>query len=278
MLQTNRAGSTNRWVRLNENEVGRPHYRPKKNPVLPANQSVAQPFPYTALSPDGQTLELVHWSLRDIFAATVQTALKPQTLFTVGWGQPFTEQGGATPVNKTYLYTNLQTQNGLLPNPQSFLVNSLRQVVRNDIFLGDLMNWLFSTLGTMQCGDLNRIYFQAALAEIPGAQAGVFVGATDVANAGARVYPNGVAAPSWPTVHNQYSMQTGLNDPSLGGAPDMGVVINQGRSFNFVVDPTQDVIKNAGAGWTTATGTTSGGTGLDCEIVWEGVLARSLAG
>ena len=267
-------GPESRWVRLTEHEVGRPHFRPKRNPVTPAGTASASgaimPFPYQAVTSDGQSLELVRWSLRDIFSALVATVLQAQQLFVVGNGQPFTPQGGTTAKNKTFLEANIQTQNGVLPNPQSFLVSSIRQIIRASIAVIDMVNWMYSTLGQLQCGDLNRIYFQAAMAEVTSAQTVPFVGAVG------SVYTGALLGAGWPTVHNQYSMSTGLMDPNIG-AIDQGVVINQGRQFNFLIDPTQDALLYT-AGWTTQNGTNQAGSGLEIEIVLDGVLARSLAG
>lgn len=276
MLIRNSSGPRERWVPISEHEVGRPHFRPTRNPVLPAGAGVpggpVQNFPYNAISAtNGQSLELVTWTLYDTFIADVLTKMIVQSLFAVGQGQPFTPLGGATAINKTYLYSDITTFNGLLPPPQSFLIRYIRQRVRSDIFLQDLVNWMYSTLGTLQCGDLQRQYFLAPMADIPTAQGTPFVGAPG------SVYTKSVAGVGWPTVHSRYDMRTELNDPNLGGVPDIGVVINQGRQFYFQLDPTQDTVNYPG-GWTTIAGSTDGGTGIFAQIILEGVLARSLSG
>ena len=271
-IRTKGAGpSAPRWVRLNETEVGRPHFRLKKNPVAASSSQSSTVFPY---APELQTLELVRWALFDVAEAVYNIQLKPFMLFVTGQGQPTTPQGNATAYNKTALTTNLATQNGVLPNPQSLLVSTIRQAVRGDLSPGDLMNLSFSTLATLQCGDLQRIYFQELLGNIPGAATGVYVGAIN-----ATTYTGNIVAPGWPTAHNVYSLQTGLTDPNTGG-PDLGVIINQGRSFQVILDPTQNPALFTG-GWTTRnTGATAGlgGNGFQLWIYLDGVLARSLQG
>jgi hypothetical protein len=258
-------------VRLNEHEVGRPHFRPTKNPAVVTSQSVnPSAFPYTGQQ---QTLELVRWALRDTFIALASTGIQlvQFSLFTVGIGQPFTPQGAVAATNKNKFHTNVQLQNGGLPNPQSMLVSSIRQVLRSDIYYSDMLNLLFATLATLQCGDMNRQYFEGLLAEIPGAQAGINVGFVTAGD----ITHGSVMSPGWQTVHNVYSLQTGLQDPNIGG-PDLGVVINEGRSFSFILDPTLNstVVAN---GWTTHT-SAANGTGFQGWILLDGVLARSLAG
>lgn len=274
-LRTN-SGPRERWVPISEYEVGRPHFRPTRNPVMPAqtpgSASPVQSFPYNAISQNtGQSLELVTWTLYDTFMALVNTKMIVQTLFAIGQGQPFTPLGGTSAVNKNYLYSDITTFNGLLPPPQSFLVRYIRQRVRSDIFLQDLLNWMFSTLGTLQCGDLQRQYFLAPMADIPTAQGTPYV------TVPGSVYSKSIAGVGWPTVHSRYDMRTELNDPNLGGVPDIGVVINQGRQFYFQLDPTQDIV-NYPTGWSTTAGSTSGGTGIFAQLILEGVLARSLSG
>ena len=94
------SGPRERWVPISENEVGRPHFRPTRNPVLPAGSQAAQPFPYTAQSADGQSLELVTWTIYDTFMALVNTQMITQTLFVSGQGQPFTPLGGTSALTK----------------------------------------------------------------------------------------------------------------------------------------------------------------------------------
>ena len=272
MLLRTASGPRERWVPISEHEVGRPHFRPTRNPVLPTNSGAVQNFPYMATDPTtGQSLELVTWTLYDTFMADVLTQMIVQQLFSIGQGQPFTPLGGTSAVNKTALYSDITTFNGLLPPPQSFLTRFIRQRIRSDIYLQDLVNWMYSTLGTLQCGDLQRQYFLAPLADIPTAQGAPFVGAPG------SIYTKSVASVGWPTVHNRYDMRTELNDPNIGGVPDIGVVINQGRQFYFQLDPTQDTVNHPG-GWTTTAGSTDGGTGIFAQIILEGVLARSLSG
>ena len=63
-IRTKGAGpSAPRWVRLNETEVGRPHFRLKKNPVAASSSQSSTVFPY---APELQTLELVRWALFDV--------------------------------------------------------------------------------------------------------------------------------------------------------------------------------------------------------------------
>jgi len=262
--------SFRRWTRLSEHEIGRPRYRPTKNPITAAAATIPGTFPYTS---QPQTLELVRWALRDTFIGLAGAGIQlvQFSLFTVGQGQPFTPQGGVAATNKNKFHTNVNLQNGGLPNPQSMLISSVRQVLRANVFYTDMLNLMYATLATLQCGDMNRQYFEGLLGEIPGAQSGIdfgFYTAGDVTH-------GSIMNPGRPIAHNVYSLQTGLQDPNIGG-PDLGVVINEGRSFSFILDPTLNstVVAN---GWTTIAAA-SQGTGFQGWILLDGVLARSLAG
>lgn len=269
-IQSNVGPSFRRWTRLSEHEIGRPRYRPTKNPITAMAAAIPGTFPYTS---QPQTLELVRWALRDTFIglAGAGVQLVQFSLFTVGMGQPFTPQGAAAATNKNKFHTNVSLQNGGLPNPQSMLISSIRQVLRANIFYTDMLNLMYATLATLQCGDMNRQYFEGLLAEIPGAQTGIDVGFITVAD----IAHGSVMNPGRPIAHNVYSLQTGLQDPNIGG-PDLGVVINEGRSFSVLLDPTLNstVVAN---GWTTIAAA-SQGTGFQGWILLDGVLARSLAG
>jgi hypothetical protein len=264
------------WNRLTEAEVGRPHFRAKKNPITASGQTVNY-FPVDAVAANGEALELVAWALRDTVMALVSKQLTtPLKLFVSGSGAAYTPFGGTTAFNKPELYANVASQTGLLPNPQSFLVSHMRQIIRGDIFVGDLMLLAYNTLYSLQCGDMSRIYFEEPGAILPSAQSGLFIQQLGSLNP----FTGSVSSIGWPTAHNVASLQTGLKDPSLNGAPDMGVVINQGRQFVFIIDPTQGYFNGSvftGAGWSTVAAA-SGGTGLSIMIELCGVLARSLAG
>jgi len=273
MLQTIQPSvgpGSRRWVRLSEHQVGRPHFRPTKNPAVQQSTANAGMFPYTS-SP--QILELVAWALRDTFIALASTGIQlvQFQLFTVGRGQAFTPQGAAAATVKNNFHTNVQLQNGGLPNPQSMLVSSVQQVLRGNIFYADMLNLMYATQAQLLCGDMQRPYLDAIFGEIPAAQAGIQVGFVTAGD----ITHGSIMSPGWQTVHNVYSLQTGLQDPSIGG-PDLGVVINEGRSFSFVLDPTLNstVVAN---GWTTTTAANQG-TGIQGWILLKGVLARSLAG
>jgi len=269
-LESSVGPGSRRWVRLTEHEIGRPHFRPIKNPIVAAPSGAPSIFPYTT-SP--QQLELVRWALRDTFIALAGAGVQlvQFQLFTIGKGQAFTPQGAAAATNKNQFHTNVQLQNGGLPNPQSMLVSSIRQVLRANIFYTDMLNLMYATLATLQCGDMERKYFEGLLAEIPAAQAGIQVGFVTAGD----ITHGSVMTPGWQTVHNVYSLQTGLQDPNIGG-PDLGVIINEGRAFSLILDPTLNstVVAN---GWSTIAAA-SQGTGFQGWILLDGVLARSLAG
>jgi hypothetical protein len=267
-----------RWTQIDASEVGRPHYRFRRNPV-PSTTTQGGGFPYGTISSDGQELELVEWGLYDYAEAAVATQMQTLTYFKVGLGQPLVVVGGAGAApSKTLLHTNLDSQNGVLPNPQSMLVRTLRCRIRPNIGLADLINVGFATFAQFQAGDLNRPYFQGPAADIPTAQDGIY-GATAVATGAAST---GALAMGWPTIHNQYDLRTGLIDPNIG-APDQGVVINQGRTFSFSLNPGLSPTFNDNTSantipWTTLAGGASGGTGVAYWAVLQGVLARAKAG
>lgn len=247
-----------------------PHFRPKRNPATMISTASPASFPYAS---PVQSLELVRWALRDYFEAVAGAGIQLILfqLFTVGQGQPFTPQGAAAPTNKNKFHTNVQLQNGGLPNPQSMLVSSIRKIIREDIYYTDFLNLQESTLATLQCGDMQRIYFEGLFAEIPGAQAGIEVGFVTAGD----ITTGSLMHAGWSTVDNRYSLQTGLMDPNIN-APDLGVVINEGRAFQFLLDPTLDSTRVSN-GWTTIAAASSG-TGVAGWVLLDGVLARSLAG
>ncbi|MGA8224010.1 MAG: hypothetical protein WB780_20340 [Candidatus Acidiferrales bacterium] len=223
-------------------------------------------------------LELVKFDLYDaVLAPTVATVMPITNLFTIGLNESILPIGAGANINKTLAHTNFDSTNRQLPPPQSFLVTSLRQAIKGGsgiagICFVDANNIQYSTIGNFWAGSTKRSYFQGLMGDIPCAQNQLFGGAFGT--------PVGVG--TWlgfgyPMVHNQYSLQTGLIDPSTG-QPDQGVVINQGRTFYFSWDPTLN-ITDAQTPWKTgAAGGATAGVGFFDYVFLCGIMARAIAG
>ena len=282
------------WTRRNEHFVGHPEFRAKRNPAssqnlaTPASPGAASPqyFPYAGVGNNGESLEIVAWSLRDTWLALASTGIFLNSLiylFVSGQNTPLQPIGATSSFNKPDLLCNINSNTGQLANPQSFLVGHIKQIVRGDIFQADMLNLAHATLYQFLCGDLNRPYLDEPGVKIPTGEAAIQV---QYPGSGANLPTKSISSMGWATVHNGWSASTNLLDPSLAdasypnGKPDMGIVINQGRQFKFTVDPTQFSFINATVaqgGWTTTTAA-AGGQGIQDSIELIGCLARSLAG
>jgi hypothetical protein len=287
-------GSQRNWNRRNEHFVGHPEFRAKRNPASSANLATpaapgsASPqfFPYAGVGANGESLEIVAWSLRDSLIALASTGIflnSLQYLFTSGQNTAYQPLGATSSFNKPDLLCNINSNTGQLAYPQSFLVGHVKQLIREDIYIKDMLNLANSTLYQFLCGDLNRPYLDEPGKKIPTGEAAIQV---QYPGSGANLPTAGNSSMGWATVHNAWAASTGLLDPSLAdagfpnGKPDMGIVINQGRQFKFTIDPTQFsfiAATVAQGGWTT-TAAASGGTGIQLSIELVGCLARSLAG
>jgi hypothetical protein len=278
--QCGREPRRRRWVELDASDIGRPRGRGfKKNPVPgPQNMfntgsTIASAAAAASNAISSLGLELVQWDLHDSWAAVGSTTLQDVVLFSSGQGQPYNIQGGAAPFpNKTPLQSNIQTQNGVLPAPQSFLLRGMSQVATGTgagaatapIAVLDLHNLAFNTLATVKCGDVNRIYFQSFWGDVPTAQNTIY-------GAGGALAGISELGIGWPSIHNVYSLMTGLWDPNIG-AVDQGIVINQMRLFQHILQFGQNPIIGT-AGWATVAT-----NGVVNAVKWHGVLARSMAG
>ena len=123
MLQTITSSvgpSFRRWTRLSEHEIGRPRYRPTKNPITAPAASIPGTFPYTS---QPQTLELVRWALRDTFIGLAGAGIQlvQFSLFTVG------QEGGVDFVkNEPGLVDNFINEFFVKPDdPNGVMINSL---------------------------------------------------------------------------------------------------------------------------------------------------------
>jgi hypothetical protein len=230
------------------------------------------PFPNTPFQ--NVSLQLLAWNLRDsdvILADKLWNAIRQ--LFTTGQNGALTPFGGTTSFSKPVLLANIQSNNGLLPSPQSFLVSHLRQILRADVTGQDLLNLLYSTYYQFVAGDQNWVYFEGPGAVLPSGATMPYVGVNGSTYTGA----NSIQGVGWPTTHNVASIRTGLFDPSIG-AEDQGYNIAQNKQFRFNLDPTQfsfiaDTV--AQGGWSTQN---TGGTGIQISIELCGVLARGMNG
>ena len=282
MLQTQHsAGPGRSWNRVSEYEVGRPKLRFKRNPVPAAAIAGTNPdgspamFPYPQNSQTyNATLQLLAWNLRDTYVILANKTWNAVIqLFTTGQNGALSTFGAATQINKPVMLANVQSNNGLLPSPQSFLVTHLRRILRSDIGNADLTNLMYSTYLQFVAGDQNWVYFEGPSGVLPGGAVqpnSPYVGTT---YAGA----NSINGVGWPTVHNVASIKSNLYDPTIG-AEDMGYNISQNKQFRVNFDPTQfsfiaDTV--AQGGWAT---TNAGGTGIQDSTELCGVLARSMNG
>lgn len=268
------------WNRVTEFEVGRPRLRARKNPV-PASSGTGvnadgtpNVFPFPGTTFQNATLQLLAWNLRDTYIVLADKLWNAVTqLFTTGQNGALTPFGGTTAFNKPLILANVQSNNGLLPSPQSFLVSHLRQILRSDIANQDLQNLLYSTYYQFVAGDQNWVYFEGPGAVLPSGATQPYVGYTGSTQGGV----NSISGVGWPTTHNVASVRSGLYDPTIGGE-DMGYNIAQNKQFRFNLDPTQfsfiaDTV--AQGGWTTQN---TGGTGIQLSIELCGVLARGMNG
>jgi hypothetical protein len=276
MHQTHCAGpglQRREWNRVSEYEVGRPKLRARKNPV-PASSGSGSVFPFPGTPFQDVNLQLLAWNLRDTLVVLANKTFNAiQQLFTTGQNGALSAFGSATAYNKPILLANIQSNNGLLPSPQSFLVSHLRQIVRADICVADIMKLGYSTYYSFVAGDQNWVYFEGAGAALPTAGTGPVSSYTGSNQGGV----NSTTTMGWPTMHNVASLRSGLMDPTIG-AEDQGYNIAQNKQFRFNIDPTQ---------WDFTSGTVTiggysvanaGGNGMQIMIELCGVLARGMNG
>jgi hypothetical protein len=262
------------WNRVSEYEVGRPKLRAKRNPV-PATAGSGVTFPFGMVDPTtNATLQLLAWNLRDSDIILPNKSFNViRQLFTTGQNGALTPFGSTTPFNKPIILANIQSNNGLLPSPQSFLVSHLRQIIRSDIQLSDLINLAYSTYYQFVAGDQNWVYFEGPGSVLPSGATTPFptvVGSTFTAT-------DSNAGMGWPTTHNVASVRSGLFDPTIN-AEDQGYNIAQNKQFRFLLDPTQFNFTSATVVqgyWNTVN---NEGTGIQLSIELCGVLARGMNG
>jgi hypothetical protein len=276
MLDTHRAGpglQKREWNRVSEYEVGRPRLRARKNPI-PADSGSGAVFPFPNTPYQNATLQLLAWNLRDTDVVLANKTFNTiRQLFTTGQNGSFTPFGGTTAYNKPSLLANIQSNNGLLPSPQSFLVSHLRQIVRADICIADIMKLCYSTYYSFVAGDQNWVYFEGPGAVLPTAGTGPVSSYTG-SNQG---NVNATSTIGWPVTHNVASLRSGLIDPTIG-AEDQGYNIAQNKQFRFNIDPTQWDFTSGSitiGGYTVAN---TGGNGMQISIELCGVLARGMNG
>lgn len=268
------------WNRVTEYEVGRPRLRAKRNPVPSSSGTGIQAdgtpniFPFPGTPFQNFTLQLLAWNLRDSDVILPNKSFNAiRQLFTTGQNGALTPFGSTTPFNKPIILSNIQSNNGLLPSPQSFLVQHLRQILNSQICIADLYGMMSATYYQFVAGDQNWVYFEGPGAVLPS-------GATQVnapyvgSNQGG---VNSISGVGWPTTHNVASLRSGLFDPSIG-AEDMGYNIAQNKQFRFNLDPTQFSFIGgtvAQGAWSTVN---TGGNGVLISIELCGVLARGMNG
>ena len=273
-------GTTSRkrqWTGLCEYEICRPRIRAKRNPV-PQTYGGAQAFPANGVSfvnNQQVSLQLLAWELRDSFVVLqAQTWNVQAILFSNGQNGTLFAFGatGNNGPNKPYLLANVNSNNGLLPSPQSFLATHITQIIRGDIFQADLLNLAYSTYLQFKAGDQLWIYAEGYGAEFPTSEAQIQTGAVGA-------YAASLSGIGWPTGHVNKSLRSGLMDPTTG-TEDPGYNISQNKNMQFIYDPTQfSFIAStiASGGWSTkATG--SDGTGMQISIALRGALARGMSG
>jgi hypothetical protein len=235
-------------------------------------------FPFGAQATvNGATvvLQLLAWELRDTF-----TVLQAQTwnvaaqLFTNGQNGTLFSFGstGNNGPNKPPMLANVNSNNGLLPSPQSFLATHIAQVIRGDIFQTDLLNLAYSTYVQFLAGDQLWVYAEGYGSEYPSSETQIYNGAVGS-------YAASLAGIGWPTNHVNKSLRSGLIDPSTG-TEDPGYNIAQNKNFKMIYDPTQfSFIAStiASGGWATIS-TANHGTGMQISPCLRGVLARGMSG
>jgi len=279
-METTHAGpgtKRRQWTGLCEFEICRPRIRAKRNPVPQAYGS-GQTFPFGAVgyvNNQQVQLQLLAWELRDSF-----TVLQAQTwnvvaqLFTNGVNGTLFSFGSAgnNGPNKPLLLANVNSNNGLLPSPQSFLATHIIQIIRGDIFQADLLNLAYSTYVQFQAGDQLWVYAEGYGAEYP-------TGEAQIQNGASGSYAASLAGLGWPTNHVNKSLRSGLIDPTTN-SEDPGYNIAQNKNFKALYDPTQFSFAAstiASGGWAT-TATASHGTGMQISFCVRGALARGMAG
>lgn len=153
--------------RVEAQEVGRPHFRVRGNPIRTGIlYQFRQPF-------------------YDYYGVTVATALTQQRLFTIPFGQQYTPAGGAA-LTKTIWHTNM-TQSGTLPSPQKLYVKAISLHLANDVAANDLTRFVGDTVLTFLIS--GRDYLQLHAAKFP-AQGGAYGFSAIVASNGLPVADN----------------------------------------------------------------------------------------
>jgi hypothetical protein len=266
-----------RWTGLCEFEICRPRLRARKNPV-PQTFGGAQQFPFAGVgfvNNQQVFLQLLAWELRDSFLVLqAQTWNTPANLFTNGQNGTLFSFGstGNNGPNKPYLLANINSNNGLLPSPQSFLSTHITQIIRGDVYQADLLNLAYSTYLQFKAGDQLWIYAEGYGAEYPNSE-------TQIQSQAVGSYAASLAGLGWPTGHVNKSLRSGLIDPSTN-TEDPGYNIAQNKNMQFIYDPTQfsfNASTIASGGWPTIA-TASHGTGMQISICLRGALARGMSG
>lgn len=172
------------------------------------------------------------------------------------YDRQFTAAGSTTAVSYDYFTTPIggtkykqdtnMTQVGILPNPQSFNVTSLRCYFSGQMVIADINKFLDTYYMEFWVGD--KEYAEGPLSMFPGG-AGV-AGVTTQTNVG--TFSNGLPSPG------------AVMDLRMGNDP-IGIYILQGQNFNVKLKT------NAGFATTAASP-----VGLSLMIVLEGILTRSV--
>jgi hypothetical protein len=243
---------------MEEKEVGRPKYvNFRSNPIVA-----------------GQ-LEYLVQPIFDFYGIAVATLATKQQLFATAIGTSYTPAGGAA-FTKTGYHTNL-VQNGMLDAPKKFLVKAPATLVRSDVAIADLNQFVGTTQFDLFISGKN--YWSSVVSKTP-AGAGAFGSGAAITTAAGTSQALMTGSNGWPSAQNVASITDPM--PQIPGLdpmePILGQLIEQNQNFAVILDPT---ISGVAAFTTVAAGPTAGtggvvGTGINAHVYLEGVLARAI--
>ncbi len=210
----------------------------------------------------------------DFWFCKANQATVATTLFAIGQGGQYTPPAG-TAIVKTAWHTSMVTGNQQLDPPKKLLVKNISIMGDPGMVPSDLNAAALNYLVTFSM--LAKVYWQGHLQKLP-AGAGVFSSGT--------VFPSGTppttaggnyqgsVANGYPTAQNYQTLvdlEGGVADAQGNTVPSItGVLIEQGQTFNVVVDPTQT--STPGVGFTTSNFTVAAGGILSPGITFWAYL------
>lgn len=238
MLQL-RYSKSSRFAKLRKMdalEVGRPHNRIRRKNIV------------------GNTLDVRVQPQYDFWNVPLNTATVATTLFAIGQGGQYTPPTG-TAITKSAWHTTMVTGQQQFDAPKKMLVKNLSIMGDPRMVPSDLNAAAINYLCTFSM--LQKTYWQGHLQKLP-AGAGPFISGGEIASATGPTTAGGNwqggASNGYPTAQNFQTLcdlEGGVADASGSSVPPItGVLIEQGQTFNVLVDPTQT--STPGTGFTTS--------------------------